>query len=105
MAQQYPNLWERTAADVVLCLGLMHHLHITGRQSIARIVDLVDRVSGRYLIFEFIGRDDLNIPHLSHRRTIDYTLESVIEALGRRFKDIVPQASDRPTRKLLLCSK
>ncbi len=105
MGRQYPSLYQRISAQTVLCLGLMHHLHITGRQSIERIVDLLDSVAERHLIFEFIGRDDANIPHLSHRRPIDYSLESVMTALGTRFRDITLEDSDRPTRMLLVCAK
>ena len=105
MGRQFPSLFERVSAEVVLCLGLMHHLHIAGRQPFERIVELLDRVTERHLIFEFIGRDDANIPHLSNRRPIDYTLESVTAALGAKFKQINEEASDRPTRKLLICEK
>ena len=91
--------------DTVLCLALMHHLHITGRQSFERIAELLNDVTGRHLIFEFVARDDANIPLLPQRRHIDYSLESVVAALGRHFKDIDVRSSDRATRRLLVCRK
>lgn len=105
MGRQYPGLWQRTRADTVLCLALMHHLHITGRQSFERIAELLDEVTGQHLIFEFVAHDDANVPLLPKRRRIDYTLNSVVAALERAFKDIDVRPSDRETRKLLVCRK
>ena len=79
--------------------------HITGRQSFERIAELLNDVTGQHLIFEFVARDDANIPLLPQRRHIDYSLESVVAALGRHFKDIDVRSSDRATRRLLVCRK
>ena len=105
MGTQYARLWDRAKSDMVMCLGLMHHLHMSGRQSWERIVELLSTVSTKHLIFEYVGMDDANIDHLPHRRTINYTLESVASALRTKFKDIEIHDSDRDSRKLLLCTK
>ncbi len=105
MGRQYPALWERVRSDTVLCLGLMHHLHLTGRQSWERIVELVAGLTGRHLVFEFVAMDDANIERLPQRRRIDYCLDSVAAALRTRFADVEVHPSDRETRRLLLCTK
>ena len=105
MGRQYPDLWSRARANTVLCLGLMHHLHLTGRTSLERIATMVDAVTEQHLIFEFVARDDPNIARLPERRRIDYDLDSVVGALRDHFRDIEVRPSDRPTRNLLLCSK
>lgn len=105
LGRQYDGLWQRVAADTVMCLGLMHHLHINARQSFERIAALMNEVSGKTLIFEFVGLDDANVPLLSRRRPIDYDLDSVVEALRVHFPKIEFIDSDRPTRKLLFCEK
>lgn len=105
LGKQYPPLLQRVRSDVVMCLGLMHHLHLTGRQSFDRIVDLMDEAAKSHLIFEFVAKDDANNELLPQRRKIDYTLESVRDALAVRFARIETFDSDRATRKLLLCSK
>jgi SAM-dependent methyltransferase len=105
LARQYPTLWRRVAADVVLCLGLMHHLHVSGRQSFDRIADLLHTVARKHVIFEFIGRDDANIGHLPAGRPIDYDLDTVLTSLGSRFSHIERLPSDRSTRMLLVCAK
>lgn len=105
MGVQYPPLFERVRAETVLCLALMHHLHISARQPFSRIAELLDKVCARTLIFEFVARDDANVELLPTGRKIDYTLESVIDALSVYFPRIEMHDSDRPTRKLLLCAK
>ena len=105
LGRQHPSLWKRVRCETALCLGLMHHLVVSGRQNLERIADLIDAVAGRSAIFEYIGLDDDNMPHLSARRPIEYTLEAVIEALGRKFPQVEPFPSDRPARKILLCTR
>ena len=105
MSTQYPPLWERVRSDVVLCLGLMHHLHINGRQSFGRISRLLDATAGKAVIFEFIAMDDANVPRISGRRPVNYDLETVEAALRRAFPKITRLASDRPTRCLLVCER
>lgn len=105
MGTQYTPLFERVKSDTVMCLGLMHHLHINARQSFERIAALMNQVCTTTLIFEFVSIDDENISLLSGLRKIDYTLESVRAALGAHFSSIEVHDSDRPTRKILICKK
>ncbi len=105
LGRQLPSLWERVRSETVLCLGLMHHLVVSGRQNMDRIADLLDAVAIRSAIFEYVGLDDKNMPHLSGRRPIAYTLESATAALRQKFTEIEEFPSDRPTRKILLCTR
>ncbi len=105
MAEQFPPFIERAKCDVVLCLGLMHHLHVTGRQPIEAIAAMLARLTGRALVFEFVASDDANVERIESNRVIDYTLESVLAALGGHFRTIETLPSDRDTRRLLVCRK
>lgn len=105
MGVQYPSLIERAVSETALCLALMHHLHISGRQPFDRIAKLMDALAERHLIFEFVAMDDDNNDLLGAGRDIDYNLESVTAELRRFFPAIETFDSDRPTRKILLCSK
>ena len=102
---QFPSLWKRVRSSLVLFLGIMHHVHVTGRQSFDRIIELLSAVSEDHLIFEFVGRNDAEMPHLPRSRTIDYTRDSVVGELESRFRVLKAIASDRPTRELLVCEK
>jgi SAM-dependent methyltransferase len=105
MASQYPGLVERARSELVLCLGLMHHLHIAGRQSFPRIAALMDALSTRYLVFEFVAEEDPNNDLIGRGRAIRYTLDDVRGALAAHFPSIGVRDSDRPTRRLLVCEK
>lgn len=105
LGNQYPGLVERVPADLVFCLGLMHHLHVSGRQSFERIALLMDRLAKRHLVFEFVSMEDENNDLIGAGREIRYDLDSVLAALKRHFPEVVQLDSDRPTRKLLVCSK
>ena len=102
---QYPNLWHRVRSDVVLCLGLMHHLHVNGRQSFDRIARLMDVTARKAVVFEYVAMDDANVPRITGRRPIDYSLETVEDALRVYFPRIDRLPSDRPTRSLLVCER
>lgn len=104
LSRQFPSMVERFKSDTVLCLALMHHLHIHGRQSFERIATLMNTLSNRSVIFEYVAPDDDNNHLIDHGRKIDYTLESVSGELSRFFKVRVMD-SDRRSRKILLCEK
>ncbi len=105
LGKQYDPLYQRIQADLSLCLGLMHHLVVAGRQSLERIAELVSSVSKSMAIFEYVGPDDANMPHLSGRRDISYTAEDVLAALSKHFSEIERLPSDRDTRELFFCRR
>ncbi|PWT87899.1 MAG: hypothetical protein C5B54_11550 [Acidobacteria bacterium] len=105
LAKQYPGLLERVESELAMCLGLMHHLHITGRQSLPRIAELVHSVAKERLIFEYVAQDDDNNVLLGAGRPIHYTLDDVKKCLNEYFSRIEVLDSDRPTRKLLVCAR
>jgi 2-polyprenyl-3-methyl-5-hydroxy-6-metoxy-1,4-benzoquinol methylase len=104
LGQQFPSMVERFKSDTVLCLGLMHHLHIHGRQSFERIAVLMNTLSNQSVIFEYVAPEDDNNHLIDHGRKIEYSLETVSGELSRFFK-IRVMDSDRNTRKILLCEK
>jgi hypothetical protein len=70
-----------------------------------RIAELMDAVCRDVLVFEFVGIEDANMPHLSGRRDIYYDLEGVKAALRAYFPNIEEQGSDRATRRRLICRR
>lgn len=104
MSRQFPSFIERCKSDLVLFLGIMHHVHINARQSFERIAELLDSLVNKALIFEYVDTTDDNINLLDHGRDISYSPESLKKVLGNYFK-IQTFPSDRPTRQLFLCTK
>jgi SAM-dependent methyltransferase len=105
MARQFPPFVERAASDLVLCLGLMHHMHVTGRQPLDAIARLLGELSRRDLVLEFVAANDANVERIESNRVIDYGLQDVRGALARHFTRIEEVASDRETRRLIVCSR
>ena len=105
LAIQYPSLIQRIKSEMLLCLGLMHHLHITGLQSFDRITDILSELTTKYLVFEYIDINDSNIHLINSSREINYNLEKVISSLSKKYKNITIFNSDRETRKILLCER
>jgi hypothetical protein len=82
------SLTQRGPADVVLVLGLVHHLLIAGNVSLERLVAYLGDI-GRRIIVEFIGPDDARAAALLRGREGDppppYDLRSFRDAIGARF--------------------
>jgi 2-polyprenyl-3-methyl-5-hydroxy-6-metoxy-1,4-benzoquinol methylase len=104
LSRQFLSLVQRVKSEVVLCLSLMHHLHINGRQSFDRIALMLDELSFKAVIFEYVDLTDNNIHLLDHGRRIDYSINTVSESLSKYFKLSIFD-SDRDTRKIILCKK
>jgi SAM-dependent methyltransferase len=104
LARQFPSMIDRFKSDTVLCLALMHHLHIVGRQSFDRIAKLMNELSTRMVIFEFVALNDDNNHLINHGRIIDYSLDTVSQELSKYFK-LTYFDSDRETRRIILCEK
>jgi SAM-dependent methyltransferase len=104
LAKQFPSMIDRFQSEVVLCLAVMHHLHINGRQPFDRIAKLMNALATKAVIFEYVDPADDNIRLLDHGREINYSLESVSQELSKYFQ-LTCLDSDRPTRKILVCQK
>jgi 2-polyprenyl-3-methyl-5-hydroxy-6-metoxy-1,4-benzoquinol methylase len=94
----------RVSADVVLFLGVMHHIHIKERQPFAQIIKSLARLTKQTLIYEFVAEDDINNLLISGGRPVHYSEESILNELKNYFSvEILP--SDRTTRKMFICTK
>ena len=61
------SFFDRAQADLVLCLALVHHLRFTGNLPLSHIAEFLTRL-GRWLVIEFVPRDDPAVTHLLHGR-------------------------------------
>ncbi len=105
MGCEYLGLDKRVKCEMVLFLAVMHHIHITSKQSFARIASMLSNYSAKYLIFEFVSADDENIALISRNKHHYYTFQEVFDEINKHFKRIEVVDSDRKTRKLMLCEK
>jgi SAM-dependent methyltransferase len=96
------SLAERSNADVVLALALVHHLAIGRNVPLERIADYVAGLA-RGLVIEFVPKEDPMVRKLLATREDvfpDYTLDGFRAAFGARF-EIAEEAPVTGTSRIL----
>lgn len=96
------SLPERGPADLVIALALVHHLAISNNVPLGRIADYLQQLT-RWLIIEFIPKDDSQVQRLlSTREDIftDYTQDAFEQQFCRNF-DIIAVEKIRGSRRVL----
>ena len=100
---------ERLGADVVLVLGLAHHLVLGEGRSIDDVLDVFARLAKRTLVLEFVALDDDKIradpaffPSLRKFDASTYNLETMLQAGRRQFVRAEVRGSHPDSRKLLV---
>lgn len=58
------SLMKRGPADAVMALALIHHLAISNNLPLSRIASFFSKISGHYLIVEFVPKEDSNAQRL-----------------------------------------
>jgi hypothetical protein len=91
------SLEERGPADVVLALALIHHLSITGHSPFSQVAEYFSRL-GKYLIIEFVPKDDSKVQLLlagfSRNTFAGYSQEN----FEREFEKYFKEASKKPVK-------
>jgi SAM-dependent methyltransferase len=98
----FPSASDRIGGDLVLALALIHHLHITGRQSFVHIARALRRY-GPSAIVEFVDPEDPMARDLGTGREVRYSLTDVVREFESVFGSVELLGSDVPTRRLMLC--
>jgi hypothetical protein len=88
--EEFPGLATRLAgiSDMVLALGLIHHLAITHSIPLPRIADFLHRCTNRFAIVECIAETDPLVARLCAqrgRRAEEFSLGAQIASLGAAF--------------------
>jgi len=81
------RLEARGRPDLVLCLGLIHHLSIGANLPLADIIEWFAELNGE-LILEYPTKSDSLVRRLlknKHDQYVDYSLEEVVACLRRHF--------------------
>jgi SAM-dependent methyltransferase len=100
---------ERFGAELVLVLGLMHHLVLGEGRSIDDVFAILQRLAGKTLVLEFVALDDEKIredpgffPSLRKFDASNYNLELVVQAGRRHFAGVDILPSHPATRTILV---
>jgi hypothetical protein len=108
----YRAATERLASDMVLALGLFHHLVLGEGRAIGDVIALLAKLARKILVLEFITLNDEKIvnepsffPNLERFDVESYCLEKVTETGGRFFSSFYIWDSHPETRKILVFEK
>jgi 2-polyprenyl-3-methyl-5-hydroxy-6-metoxy-1,4-benzoquinol methylase len=109
LGQEKNNLIERLSgrADLVLCLGLLHHLIATEGVALNRVVNFLGNLTERTLVLELIAPEDPMAQLLMGQRNRTDAFPDMaqqLDALRAAFQ-IEKRESLGPTRELVLMQK
>lgn len=99
---------ERFKADCLFALALVHHLLVSGRQPLHRIVELFARLTNRFLIVEYIGRDDSMFQLLikNRRENYDfYNLDYFKTEFQKKFRILIEKRLPGMDRMIFLLER
>jgi hypothetical protein len=96
---------ERLKCDMVLALALIHHLVFKEHLRFDQISEALNAFSKRWLLVEFIPRDDQYVKEWWSEEYVWYNLDSFCSSLGKFFHRIEVMPSHPSPRQLLLCEK
>lgn len=105
MNDEFKDIFLRAKSDLVLALAITHHLFISNYMSFKQITILLEKFSKRYVIVEFISKNDRRIEQLklqSERNMIDYSEETFIQSLESKFSLIKKHNFNNSNRVLML---
>ena len=101
------SLVERAPAEAVLALALIHHLAISNNVPLSQLADFFARM-GRWLIIEFVPKDDPQIQKLLRSREDifpDYDLQGFENAFAGKFRLHKSAAIEGSERRLYLMER
>lgn len=101
------SFWDRLNVDIILMLATIHHLAIANNLPFAKIASLISNHT-RYLVIEFIGKDDSQVKILLSQRDdifTQYNQESFESEFGKFFKIIKKENIPNTNRILYLMEK
>ncbi len=100
-----PAAVDRLRSECVLALAITHHMVFRFFFSLDQIVNLLNAFSSRYLIVEFVPKEDKYVSGWWDASKPWYSLEAFRNSLGRFFDNIVEIPSHPSPRVLLICEK
>lgn len=102
----FPSVVERLRSELVMCLALVHHLVFkTTRMSFAHIAKVFDSYSEKYLIVEFVPKEDAHVRSWYTEDFGWYSLDNFKAALARYFPKMEVYESFPSPRVIIFATK
>jgi len=100
---------DRFQSDLVLVLGLVHHLVLGEGHSLEEVFGMLQKLANKIVVLEFVALDDEKIlnepsffPNLHRSNPSTYNLERAMEIGRRHFTSVEIRDSHPETRKILV---
>lgn len=95
----------RLRSEMVLALAISHHLLSKKGLSFDQLVSYLSEFSEKYLLVEFVSKDDVHIKTWNFPNVENYCIDVFIAALKKSFREVIEYPSYPNSRSLLLCKK
>lgn len=99
----------RLQSDMVLCLGLVHHLVLGMGKDIDDVMRILALMARKCLVIEFVAIDDKLVrddpsffKNIGNYSEESYNFSKLVEVSRRFFRQVRVYESDSPTRSILL---
>lgn len=96
---------ERFQTEMVFALAIVHHLVFKQHESFRTIADNLSSYTTRWLLVEFIPKEDKYVSEWYNENYSWYSLDNFIHELRIHFKEIETLPSNPEPRVLLLCTR
>lgn len=97
---------ERYKSELAIALAIVHHMAFREHLSFDEIIDILSVYTNKYLIVEFVDKNDKFIDYFKKDEYEWYTKNAFEDVLSRRYEIIEQRASSpETTRTLYLCKK
>ena len=87
MALRGRDSFKRFRADIVLALGLIHHLCINQDLSVKLFCEMLMKYADKGIILEFVDKNDKHVKSWNKKIPADYSLNSVTAYLEQKFSN------------------
>jgi len=108
--REIPSFLDRSSGkfECILMLGLMHHLIVSERATLAMVTDLLDQLDPKRVILEWVDPQDRKFQQLAGLNRKLYThldTQRLEDALGRKFRLSAKSVLPCATRTMYLWSR
>ncbi len=103
--QSLVSAMQRLKCDMVIALALVHHLVFKQNLNFEQIVEGLSAFANRWLMVEFVPREDQYVREWWSEHHSWYTLDNFLAAARRQFRRVEVRASDPSPRVLVWCEK
>lgn len=106
--EERPSFINRSAFDLTIALALIHHLAITKNIPIQKLAELFKRITNKYLIIEFVPKEDEKVQLLLNNRKdifFNYNANNFELSFETNFRIVAKELIGESGRILYLMEK